>query len=121
MKQLGLEEGKRVFESIGLGARNGSFDRSRIQTLGDQIGDEEVDCILQSTLVVSRVLEQKHFSLRSVGCRLLFFLLNLNAVLLLHLDESVSLELVGVQVLFELFISSEDQLVGVMNHALSKM
>ena len=57
LQQLGVEERQGLFERVGLGAWDGPFDCRRVQSMGHQAGDQEVDGVLESTSVVSGVTQ----------------------------------------------------------------
>jgi hypothetical protein len=61
LEEFGVEEGKRFFEGVGFGSRNGPFDRGSIQPVGYQARDEEVDSVFQAPSVVSCIGEDQMF------------------------------------------------------------
>lgn len=65
LQQLRLKEGQRVLERVGHWARNGPFDGGRIQAVGYELRDQEVDSIFQSTSVVASVGQHQ----ATFGCR----------------------------------------------------
>ena len=55
LEQFGIEEWEGFFEGVGFGSWDRAFDGGGVETVWDELGNQEVDGILQTSCVVAGV------------------------------------------------------------------